>query len=331
MDRILIEENEIKPNHYVVRTMCALLLVMVICEILDELGIFKVNRQSMRIILVLNTVCTVIPLLVVSNKKLVEKPGTKYVVMSFALLELLLTMLILGQWTEPVLVMPILLAARYHSRPLNWFTVVGTIGVALLSFFLTIYLGLEQESSYCNMLEAIGYHASLTTIPDYSALTSAKNNLIYKGLPRLMILLALSTIVFAIATSSAENLEERINALYLSKTDTLTGLRNRFSYEAQTEYYEQKAPEQLACIYADADGLHRMNDERGHFAGDVFLKNCAGALKERFGEQCYRIGGDEFLIYAENMEETAIRAAEEEMYKNKSEYYLRTHKDRRKH
>ena len=58
----------------------------------------------------------------------------------------------------------------------------------------------------------------------------------------------------------------------------------------------------LAVIYADLRGLKAVNDARGHDAGDELLKQTAAVLSQqiREGDECARIGGDEFaamLIY----------------------------------
>ena len=191
-------------------------------------------------------------------------------------------------------------------------------------------------------------------------------SLLYIALPRCLIIISLSTIVFSIGDSGTNNLENRIKATYLSKMDILTGLYNRFSFTEKTEAYEKNRPNHLICIYADADGLHALNDEKGHFVGDAFLKLCGKVMKDGFGDDCYRIGGDEFVAFTESMNEAdvsamldeitkkldaehyhmsfgicslkegmsisdMIRNAEQKMYQSKNDYYLLTHKDRRKY
>ena len=191
-------------------------------------------------------------------------------------------------------------------------------------------------------------------------------SLLYIALPRCLIVGGLSTIVFSISDSGTNNLENRIQATYRSKMDVLTDLYNRFSFIEKTEDYEKNRPDHLICIYADADGLHDLNDEKGHFAGDAFLKLCGKVLKDGFGEDCYRIGGDEFVVFTESMDEAGVRTvldeiarqldaehyhmsfgicslqdgigisemirnAEQEMYREKNDYYLSVNRDRRRH
>lgn len=51
-------------------------------------------------------------------------------------------------------------------------------------------------------------------------------------------------------------------------------------------------------LYADLDGLKKVNDTRGHHEGDLMLIDAANILKETYRESdiIARIGGDEFVV-----------------------------------
>lgn len=147
-------------------------------------------------------------------------------------------------------------------------------------------------------------------------------------------------------------LKERI-----ASTDLLTNLKNRNAYEQILEQYAADPPDYLSCVYADANGLHELNNSQGHLAGDKMLKTVADALTESFREgTVYRIGGDEFLVFTEEDENTVrekaseakenvikagyhvsvgaasggkavsiasvVKAAEQEMYDDKRQFYM---------
>ncbi|MBR0483273.1 MAG: GGDEF domain-containing protein [Oscillospiraceae bacterium] len=81
--------------------------------------------------------------------------------------------------------------------------------------------------------------------------------------------------------------------------DVLTGLQNRNCYEAYCD--QLKTTEHLVCVYLDANGLHELNNTKGHLAGDKMLRFIADTLKICFGEETvYRIGGDEFIVFTQN-------------------------------
>lgn len=96
-------------------------------------------------------------------------------------------------------------------------------------------------------------------------------------------------------------------ALMLSQTDVLTGLHNRNLYERSLPDYPARCRESLSCVFVDVDGLHELNNTRGHAAGDEMLRFVAEEMRRRFGgEHTYRIGGDEFVAFVPDCRETTL-------------------------
>ena len=82
----------------------------------------------------------------------------------------------------------------------------------------------------------------------------------------------------------------------LSETDLLTGAKNRNCFERRRDGYAETSLKSLTCVFVDANGLHELNDTKGHEEGDAMLKTVASAMIDRFGaENTYRVGGDEFV------------------------------------
>lgn len=89
----------------------------------------------------------------------------------------------------------------------------------------------------------------------------------------------------------------------MAYTDMLTGLGNRNAYEERRKVLsERKTRPALSCIVADVTGLKLINDAHGHSAGDIALIETAEAIRKVLPEngQCFRTGGDEFIILIEN-------------------------------
>lgn len=85
----------------------------------------------------------------------------------------------------------------------------------------------------------------------------------------------------------------------MSITDQGTGLMNRVAYEKCLRKSDQRVIAPAACIYIDANGLHEINNERGHEAGDQLLHAVAEHLREQFPrDDLYRVGGDEFVVFS---------------------------------
>ena len=89
----------------------------------------------------------------------------------------------------------------------------------------------------------------------------------------------------------------------LSLVDELTGLYNRRGFMAVTEQHlaaihrNDKLP---VILYADLDGLKKINDTLGHHEGDHAIIKAAEILKETFrtSDIIARLGGDEFVVLA---------------------------------
>ena len=99
-----------------------------------------------------------------------------------------------------------------------------------------------------------------------------------------------------------------------SITDQGTGLMNRRAYEKYLCESENHCFASAVCIYIDANGLHEINNERGHEAGDRMLRMTADQLREQFPDsKIYRIGGDEFVVFPSDAQEQPCRVRMEEI------------------
>ena len=94
----------------------------------------------------------------------------------------------------------------------------------------------------------------------------------------------------------------------LSRTDYLTGLRNRRGMEATFDRLElENNLDGSAVIAVDIDKFKTLNDQYGHPVGDVILKRVADCLNQLIGEIGIvgRIGGEEFLIVLDSRQAQA--------------------------
>ena len=156
-----------------------------------------------------------------------------------------------------------------------------------------------------------------------------------------------------------------------STVDGLTQVSNRNAMNERIDGFTSgrvRFPQVMGVAFADLNGLKTVNDDEGHEAGDRLLKRAASLLKIAFGDyEIYRAGGDEFVIFCLDITEekfnaqvaqlraladnttdvsfavgtvyctgeyniaSAMQTADENMYKDKKEYYrLHPEKDRRK-
>ena len=98
----------------------------------------------------------------------------------------------------------------------------------------------------------------------------------------------------------------------LGSIDTLTGVQNRNKMNLMVDDVVSgrtviQTP--YAIVFADLNGLKRINDEEGHIAGDMILKKAAEVLRTVFPRcDIYRAGGDEFMVLAPGMDDATLRA-----------------------
>ncbi len=123
-------------------------------------------------------------------------------------------------------------------------------------------------------------------------------------------------VTIAAVTTLRDVTQQRAQAEKLrdqSLTDELTGLLNRRGFVALAnarivEASVTKAP--IALLYADLNGLKKINDGLGHEAGDRAIADTARVLRAVFrgGDLVARLGGDEFAALLPNLVPSASEA-----------------------
>ena len=100
----------------------------------------------------------------------------------------------------------------------------------------------------------------------------------------------------------AKNMKE------IYRQDSLTGLLNRNAYDSDVEQLRSADIGAVVCVYVDMIGLHEVNNHLGHKQGNRMLCEFADAARAFFGDdRLYRIGGDEFVIISSAHTEAQTR------------------------
>jgi diguanylate cyclase (GGDEF)-like protein len=123
---------------------------------------------------------------------------------------------------------------------------------------------------------------------------------------------AVSLIVVVIAGARRAYVRE----WWLARTDILTGALNRQAFfELAPLTIDHKGWRLL--VYADLDGLKKVNDIQGHAAGDACLRAYGALVRQmiRRNDIFARVGGDEFLIFMSVKDEAAARAVASRLHK----------------
>lgn len=98
-------------------------------------------------------------------------------------------------------------------------------------------------------------------------------------------------------------IEDEFALVSVATTDELTGLANRRGFERIAGHLlplARRLDVPLAVVQIDLDGLKKVNDARGHDAGDALLVRFAKELLKSYRESdvVARFGGDEFCVLA---------------------------------
>lgn len=104
----------------------------------------------------------------------------------------------------------------------------------------------------------------------------------------------------------------------LSQHDALTGLYNRRAMDSRLQQQWEhfvRSGERFSIALLDLDHFKRINDTRGHQAGDEVLKRTAAwlAIRVRGEDTLARVGGEEFLVLMPGADGEAARALAERL------------------
>ena len=207
------------------------------------------------------------------------------------------------RWPQVVMIMAhlvlgqMILAWQKVHLPLSDYTTTGSPATRDFLIYLTSTLIMGTMS----MLG--GWWGALASLPlHYAFIFDVREEFSLKWIfPLFMVCTG------AIVSTSLWRLDDAYEQLEnLANRDHLTGLLNRHRLVPEFERLQAMAREtghSLLLVAWDLDGLKKINDQKGHAAGDAHIRNFALALQanvrkpsdSRYGDAAFRVGGDEFI------------------------------------
>lgn len=208
-------------------------------------------------------------------------------------------------------------------------------GFLAVCYLLGIYLGcfaFPDESATC-------FHVFAVVLPMLfirPAVWKILRTVLYEGLfiacvltfkdPAVVPMDILNAVLFGLIACAlstyyvralTDNVVARCKLKVIAETDLNTQIPNRNAYENRMSGYPLRCSNNLSCIYVDVNGLHELNNTKGHDAGDVMLKTVAQEMTKIFGiKDSYRIGGDEFVAFVVDEDPRKVREMMHQLEQN---------------
>lgn len=188
------------------------------------------------------------------------------------------------------------------------------IGINAVYMFLAIHMEAWKKK---------GSAAGRFRIPLYTMLVFGIMEMVHYYMPSrsTSVFLPIGVTVFVLLLvwqqiSAYFHLMEEQKLKYFEKfanTDMLTGALNRNAYETKLKELAtaETGLQGYGAALFDLNGLKFINDHFGHEKGDDAIKRCYNLIMTAFGDgcNCYRIGGDEFVVLALNEQDMEGKVA----------------------
>jgi diguanylate cyclase (GGDEF)-like protein len=202
------------------------------------------------------------------------------------------------------------------ALPKDWLVfVAGMVGMATI-FVLDVDTGdeIRLHTLYIFPLALIALQCDRRWLTLMALLSSISAQIITFSLQNISVASYITDFVVAVTTSLltvtlAQNARKNhLKAIQLATVDELTQLANRRSFVAIVDAEiarQRRYGGTMSLVVVDLDGFKKLNDSKGHGAGDAALKLAAKVFREstRKSDSVARIGGDEFAILMPNTQD----------------------------
>lgn len=115
-------------------------------------------------------------------------------------------------------------------------------------------------------------------------------------------MLSLTPLILCIISQNRHALYKQV--LYLANHDSLTRAMNRrYFFEKSEKLIKNTKNQPFSIIMLDIDHFKKLNDQHGHYAGDLVLQQFAQTVNQnlRPHDLFARIGGEEFVIFLQDV------------------------------
>lgn len=205
-----------------------------------------------------------------------------------------------------------ILYINYFSRA---FAVIYAVSVTAFMIYSFFYLRRRKASTYDKVqlagLDTLSFCLIVAAVFFFLDTNEARlfNNAasVFIGLGGIIFVASRLT-TFMVTLNNADPMKKKEIALSaLAYQDSLTGLPNRTSCDKETMQLDETDNDYM-IMSMDLNGLKKINDSKGHKAGDELLQNFSHVLNICFPTPYFkgRIGGDEFVVILKEISDDIV-------------------------
>ena len=306
---IYIYETEKKPNRVATAALLCCDLIIVICWVLNELGIFRVGKTEMRIGTAITLAACAVPVcMMFLYKNAYSDARTKYYIITAVSIYTFTVGTLLTFHTTIMMIFPILIAMLYRSKQVGIIAASASFACTLFAPILGYVLGTWDIELFKELI-LIGTNGTAVVEGAFDGLSllNIGKILLYIVLPRLMMIGSCTLLMFYVVEIGVNHVDNQIELFKISRRDSLTGLFNQNCYKEVLASERDDRP--AAVVFFDVNNLKRINDAMGHEYGDLLLKRCAQSILnicDDVSTYSFRLGGDEFIMVVLDANEALV-------------------------
>lgn len=215
---VLGREEETKANLYTVRALGGVLAAVFVCFVLNEAGVFEVNKTFMRAGFFSSLIEYLAVLRFSRKPKVLSSLKCKYWLLGAFLLFAGVINVLLSGYSAILIVLPLLLATQYRSMLFAHISLAGACFLALAAPVAAFFLGTYNYGYLSGYLETV-CRVTVTTsgAPLFTDGHAAGRILLYLGLPQVISLCGLGVILFSAVRHRTETFEARLEIAVLNR------------------------------------------------------------------------------------------------------------------
>ena len=215
---------ETEPNRLMVKITRFSIFGMMMPWILNEVGVFRVNKNQMRMGTVLAILVLLVPQIMKLLPKELSKPRTKYIFMVCALLSFFMVTYLLQFHTVLCLVLPLLFSTLYSTQTIVYTAYAGSLFLAFVTPVVSYLTNAWTPSFLQVLLQLCGYQSEFVNVPFFSTAESVWQIVLYLSLPRALIICVVGTMVSNIVKRNKHAIDDRIRLM--KSTDKVLSLQS---------------------------------------------------------------------------------------------------------